>query len=46
MGRMTTGVKNNGTIIFTTSKTDDEQNRSMFNISIQNDDGTDTVYLS
>ena len=42
-GRMTTGVEKNGTIIFTTSKTDDDQDQSMFNISIQNDDGTDTV---
>ncbi|CAH0184962.1 hypothetical protein SRABI84_01518 [Peribacillus simplex] len=38
-GRMTTGVEKNGTIIFTTSKTDEEQDQSMFNISIQNDDG-------
>ncbi|MEW5551460.1 hypothetical protein ABGT24_09125 [Peribacillus frigoritolerans] len=43
MGRMTTGIEKNGTIIFTTSKTDDDQKRSMFNVSIQNDDGTDTV---
>ncbi|MES9737757.1 hypothetical protein ABWK46_10485 [Peribacillus frigoritolerans] len=43
MGRMTTGIEKNGTIIFTTSKTDDDQERSMFNVSIQNDDGTDTV---
>lgn len=43
MGRMTTAVKDNGTIIFTTSKTVDGQNLSMFNISIQNDDGTDTA---
>lgn len=42
MGRMTTGIEKNGTIIFTTSKTDDDQKRSMFNVSIQNDDGTDT----
>ncbi|MBO0999674.1 hypothetical protein IOC57_18255 [Bacillus sp. SD075] len=42
-GRMTTGVEKNGTIIFTTSKTDGGQDQSMFNISIQNDDGTDTV---
>ncbi|MFJ7931436.1 hypothetical protein ACIQYG_18130 [Peribacillus sp. NPDC096622] len=42
-GRMTTGVEKNGTIIFTTSKTDADQKRSMFNVSIQNDDGTDTV---
>ncbi|RRN71966.1 hypothetical protein EI200_09990 [Peribacillus simplex] len=42
-GRMTTAVKDNGTIIFTTSKTVDGQNLSMFNISIQNDDGTDTA---
>lgn len=40
---MTTGIEKNGTIIFTTSKTDDDQKRSMFNVSIQNDDGTDTV---
>ncbi|MDM5220873.1 hypothetical protein QUF86_09055 [Peribacillus sp. NJ11] len=38
-GRMTTGVEKNGTIIFTTSKTDDDQDQSMFNTSIQNDDG-------
>jgi len=43
MGRMTTGIEKNGTIIFTTSKTDDDQERSMFNVSIQNDAGTDTV---
>ena len=43
MGRMTTAIKDNGTIIFTTSKTVDGQNLSMFNISIQNDDGTDTA---
>ncbi|MED3993192.1 hypothetical protein P4647_00510 [Peribacillus frigoritolerans] len=43
MGRMTTGIEKNGTIIFTTSKTDDDQKRSMFNVSIQNYDGTDTV---
>jgi hypothetical protein len=43
MGRMTTGIEKNGTIIFTTSKTDDDQKRSMFNVSIQNDDGADTV---
>ncbi|MDP1419572.1 hypothetical protein Q8G35_14290 [Peribacillus simplex] len=43
MGRMTTAVKDNGTIIFTTSKTVADQKLSMFNISIQNDDGTDTV---
>lgn len=43
MGRMTTGIEKNGTIIFTTSKTDDDQKRSMFNVSIQKDDGTDTV---
>jgi hypothetical protein len=43
MGRMTTGIEKNGTIIFTTSKTDVDQKRSMFNVSIQNDDGTDTV---
>lgn len=43
MGRMTTAVKDNGTIIFTTSKMVDGQNPSMFNISIQNDDGTDTA---
>ncbi|CAH0192447.1 hypothetical protein [Peribacillus simplex] len=43
MGRMTTAVKDNGTIIFTTSKTDDDQDQSMFNISIQTDDGTDTA---
>lgn len=42
-GRMTTGVEKNGTIIFTTSKTDADQKRSMFNISIQSDDGSDTV---
>ncbi|TKH07556.1 hypothetical protein FC682_00105 [Peribacillus simplex] len=42
-GRMTTAVKDNGTIIFSTSKTDDGQKQSMFNISIQNDNGTDTV---
>ena len=42
MGRMTTGIEKNGTIIFTTSKTDDDQKRSMFNVSIQNHDGTDT----
>ncbi|TKH12415.1 hypothetical protein FC678_09530 [Peribacillus simplex] len=34
---MTTAVKDNGTIIFTTSKTDDDQKQSMFN------NGTDTV---
>ncbi|MCT4480355.1 hypothetical protein N0U24_24900 [Peribacillus frigoritolerans] len=43
MGRMTTGIEKNGTIIFTTSKTDDDQKRSMFTVSIQNDVGTDTV---
>ncbi|MFJ7994575.1 hypothetical protein ACIQY5_20685 [Peribacillus frigoritolerans] len=43
MGRMTTGIEKNGTIIFTTSKTDVDQKRSMFNVSIQNDDGADTV---
>ncbi|MBT2647751.1 hypothetical protein J7E52_13775 [Bacillus sp. ISL-34] len=43
MGRMTTAVKDNGTIIFTTSKTVAGQNPSMFNISIQNDAGTDTA---
>ncbi|MBT2617701.1 MULTISPECIES: hypothetical protein [unclassified Bacillus (in: firmicutes)] len=43
MGRMTTGIEKNGTIIFTTSKTDGDQKRSMFNVSIQNDDGTDTL---
>ncbi|ASS95144.1 hypothetical protein [Peribacillus simplex] len=42
-GRMTTGVEKNGTIIFTTSKTDEEQDQSMFNISIQNDDGITTA---
>ncbi|MDQ0881896.1 hypothetical protein [Peribacillus sp. V2I11] len=42
-GRMTTGVEKNGTIIFTTSKTDDDQDRSMFNISIQNDGGMTTA---
>ncbi|CAH0229037.1 hypothetical protein SRABI96_02628 [Peribacillus sp. Bi96] len=42
-GRMTTGIEKNGTIIFTTSKTDEEQDQSMFNISIQNDDGTTTA---
>lgn len=41
--RMTTGVEKNGTIIFTTSKTDDDQDRSMFNISIQNDGGMTTA---
>ncbi|MGE7907362.1 hypothetical protein ACQKNS_23475 [Peribacillus sp. NPDC094092] len=43
MGRMTTAVKDKGTIIFTTSKTAADQKRSMFNISIQNGDGTDTA---
>ncbi|YCI76572.1 hypothetical protein M1D47_23870 [Bacillus sp. R1-10] len=43
MGRMTTGIEKNGTIIFTTSKTDDEQNLSMFNITIQNGDGMATA---
>ncbi|MDQ7862267.1 hypothetical protein RCO48_18450 [Peribacillus frigoritolerans] len=43
MGRMTTGIEKNGTIIFTTSKTDDEQDLSMFNITIQNGDGTATA---
>ncbi|WP_260285227.1 hypothetical protein [Peribacillus aracenensis] len=43
MGRMTTAVSDNGTIIFTNSKTVADQNQSMFNISIQNDAGTDTV---
>jgi hypothetical protein len=43
MGRMTTGIEKNGTIIFTTSKTDGDQKRSMFNVSIQNDYGTDTL---
>ncbi|MGE7762658.1 hypothetical protein [Peribacillus sp. NPDC097895] len=42
-GRMTTGIEKNGTIIFTTSKTVEEQDQSMFNISIQNDDGTTTA---
>ncbi|MED3910662.1 hypothetical protein P4597_16025 [Peribacillus simplex] len=42
-GRMTTGVEKNGTILFTTSKTDEEQDQSMFNISIQNDDGITTA---
>ncbi|MGE7186089.1 hypothetical protein ACQKKK_19595 [Peribacillus sp. NPDC006672] len=42
-GRMTTGIAKNGTIIFTTSKTDDDKDQSMFNISIQNDDGTSTA---
>ncbi|MGG4265902.1 hypothetical protein [Peribacillus simplex] len=40
-GRMT-GIEKNGTIIFTTSRTDDEQNLSFFNISIQSDDGVTT----
>ncbi|PAL10661.1 hypothetical protein [Peribacillus simplex] len=43
MGRMTTGIEKNGTIIFTTSKMDDEQNLSMFNITIQNGDGMATA---
>ncbi|WHY56245.1 hypothetical protein [Peribacillus simplex] len=43
MGRMTTAIKDDGTIIFTTSKTVDGQNPSMFHISIQNDNGTDTA---
>ncbi|MGM0889501.1 MAG: hypothetical protein ACQEW5_21740 [Bacillota bacterium] len=43
MGRMTTGIEKNGTIIFTTSKTVDEQDLSMFNITIQNGDGTATA---
>ena len=43
MGRMTTAVKDNGMIIFTTSKTVADQKLSMFNISIQHDDGTDKV---
>ncbi|WP_342603251.1 hypothetical protein [Peribacillus sp. FSL E2-0159] len=42
-GRMTTGVEKNGTILFTTSKTDEEQDQSMFNISIQNDGGMTTA---
>lgn len=42
-GRLTTEVEKNGTIIFTTSKTDDEQNLSMFNITIQNGGGTSTA---
>ncbi|MBK5461665.1 hypothetical protein [Peribacillus sp. TH27] len=43
MGLMTTGIKDNGTIIFTTSKTPEKQNLSMFNISIQSDDGVSTA---
>lgn len=42
-GRMTTGVEKNGTILFTASKTDDDQDQSMFNISIQNDGGMTTA---
>ncbi|AOH56773.1 hypothetical protein ABE28_020585 [Peribacillus muralis] len=42
-GRMKAEIKKNGTIIFTTSKTDDDQKLSMFNVTIQNDGGTTTA---
>ncbi|MGE6377847.1 hypothetical protein [Peribacillus muralis] len=42
-GLMNAEIEKNGTIIFTTSKTDDDQKLSMFNVTIQNDDGTTTA---
>ncbi|WP_285769021.1 hypothetical protein [Peribacillus sp. SI8-4] len=42
-GGMTAEIEKNGTIIFTTSKTDDQQDLSMFNITIQNEGGTSTA---
>ncbi|KQL38859.1 hypothetical protein AN960_12855 [Bacillus sp. FJAT-25509] len=40
---ITSGIKEDGSIIFTTSKTPNNQNQSLFNISINSDGSTDVV---